>query len=139
MAKAWHLTSRPQGLPTHDNFALRDLPDAPLEKDQLRVRNLWLSVDPYMRGRMNDAKSYAASFQIDQPMTGGATGEVVESRMEGFVPGDLILHMAGWRARGLAGLELMPKKPTSGGPAAGLQPHDLLQHCGLNRGHRGER
>src|SRR3546814_3526973 len=86
MAKAWHLTSRPQGLPTHDNFALRDLPDAPLEKDQLRVRNLWLSVDPYMRGRMNDAKSYAASFQIDQPMTGGAIGEVVESRMEGFVP-----------------------------------------------------
>src|SRR3546814_6294342 len=93
MAKAWHLTSRPQGLPTHDNFALRDLPDAPLEKDQLRVRNLWLSVDPYMRGRMNDAKSYAASFQIDQPMTGGAIGEVVESRMEGFAPGDLILHM----------------------------------------------
>src|SRR3546814_634836 len=103
MAKAWHLTSRPQGLPTHDSFALRDLPDAPLEKDQLRVRNLWLSVDPYMRGRMNDAKSYAASFQIDQPMTGGAIGEVVESRMEGFVPGDLILHMAGWRDGGGVG------------------------------------
>ena len=68
MNRAWHLSSRPIGLPTLDNFALRALPDGPLDADQLRVRNLWLSVDPYMRGRMNDAKSYAASFQIDQPM-----------------------------------------------------------------------
>jgi NADPH-dependent curcumin reductase CurA len=134
MAKAWHLTSRPQGLPTHDNFALRDLPDAPLEKDQLCVRNLWLSVDPYMRGRMNDAKSYAASFQIDQPMTGGAIGEVVESRMEGFAPGDLILHMGGWRDGGVIGLDMMPNKLPAAALAAGMTPQTFLHNMGLTGG-----
>src|SRR3546814_5668072 len=82
MARAWHLVNRPQGLPTMDDFALRDLPDAPLERDQLRIRNRWLSVDPYMRGRMNDAKSYTGSFPLDQPMTGGAIGEIIERSEE---------------------------------------------------------
>ena len=134
MAKAWHLTSRPQGLPTRDNFALRDLPEAPLENDQLRIRNLWLSVDPYMRGRMNDAKSYAASFQIDQPMTGGAIGEVVESRMEGFTPGDLILHMGGWRDGGVIGLDMMPNKLPAEALAAGMTPQTFLHNMGLTGG-----
>ncbi|HEV7340267.1 MAG TPA: NADP-dependent oxidoreductase [Sphingopyxis sp.] len=134
MSKAWHLISRPQGLPTMDNFALRDLPDAPLEPDQLRVRNLWLSVDPYMRGRMNDAKSYAASFQIDQPMTGGAIGEVVESRMEGFVPGDLILHMGGWRDGGIIGLDMMPNKLPRAALDAGMTPQTFLHNMGLTGG-----
>ncbi|QCB55047.1 NADP-dependent oxidoreductase [Sphingopyxis sp. PAMC25046] len=134
MAKAWHLTSRPQGLPTRDNFALRDLPDAPLEKDQLRVRNLWLSVDPYMRGRMNEAKSYAASFQIGQPMTGGAIGEVVESGMEGFAPGDLILHMGGWRDGGVIGLDMMPNKLPAEALAAGMTPQTFLHNMGLTGG-----
>ena len=134
MSKAWHLISRPQGLPTMDNFALRELPDVSLEPDQLRVRNLWLSVDPYMRGRMNDAKSYAASFQIDQPMTGGAIGEVVESRMEGFSPGDLILHMGGWRDGGVVGLDMMPNKLPSDALAAGLTPQTFLHNMGLTGG-----
>ncbi|GGJ64335.1 NADP-dependent oxidoreductase [Sphingopyxis bauzanensis] len=134
MSKAWHLISRPQGLPTMDNFALRELPDAPLEPDQLRVRNRWLSVDPYMRGRMNDAKSYAASFQIDQPMTGGAIGEVVESRMEGFSPGDMILHMGGWRDGGVVGLDMMPNKLPADALAAGLTPQTFLHNMGLTGG-----
>ena len=134
MAKAWHLTSRPLGLPTMDNFALRDLPDAPLENDQLRVRNLWLSVDPYMRGRMNDAKSYAASFQIDQPMTGGAIGEVTESRMEGFAAGDLVLHMGGWRDGGVIGLDMMPNKLPAEALAAGMTPQTFLHNMGLTGG-----
>lgn len=134
MTKAWHLTSRPQGLPTMDNFALRDVPDGPLEADQLRVRNLWLSVDPYMRGRMNDAKSYAASFQIDQPMTGGAIGEVTESRMDGFTPGDLILHMGGWRDGGVIGLDMMPNKLPADALAAGLTPQTFLHNMGLTGG-----
>src|SRR3546814_17042351 len=108
MARAWHLLNRPQGLTTVSDFALRDLPDALLERDQLRIRNRWLSVDPYMRGRMNDAKSYTASFQLDQPMTGGATGEVVDSRMDGFEPGDMILHLGDCRAGGVAGLAMSP-------------------------------
>lgn len=134
MAKAWHLSSRPHGLPTMENFSLRDLPDSALEVDQLRVRNLWLSVDPYMRGRMNDAKSYAASFQIDQPMTGGAIGEVVESRMEGFTPGDLILHMGGWRDGGIIGLDMMPNKLPAAALAAGMTPQTFLHNMGLTGG-----
>ncbi|MBW8295316.1 NADP-dependent oxidoreductase [Sphingopyxis sp.] len=134
MSKAWHLISRPQGLPAMHNFALRELPDAPLEPDQLRVRNRWLSVDPYMRGRMNDAKSYAASFQIDQPMTGGAIGEVVESRMEGFSPGDMILHMGGWRDGGVVGLDMMPNKLPADALAAGLTPQTFLHNMGLTGG-----
>ena len=134
MAKAWHLTSRPQGLPTIDNFALRDLPDGPLEPDQIRVRNHWLSVDPYMRGRMNDAKSYAASFQIDQPMTGGAIGEVLESTMEGFAPGDMILHMGGWRDGGVIGLDMMPNKLPADLLDAGMSPQTFLHNMGLTGG-----
>ncbi|SNS45631.1 NADP-dependent oxidoreductase [Sphingopyxis indica] len=134
MAKAWHLVSRPQGLPTIDNFALRDLPDAPLDHNQLRVRNRWLSVDPYMRGRMNDAKSYTASFQIDQPMTGGAIGEVVESRMEGFAPGDLILHMGGWRDGGIIGLDMSPFKLPDEALATGMAPQTFLHNMGLTGG-----
>ena len=60
----------------------------------VRVSNRWLSVDPYMRGRMNDVKSYVPPFQLDEPMEGGAVGEVVESKADGFAPGDLVLHMA---------------------------------------------
>jgi NADPH-dependent curcumin reductase CurA len=134
MARAWYLASRPQGLPTINNFVLRDLPDAPLERDQLRVRNLWLSVDPYMRGRMNDAKSYAASFQIDQPMTGGAIGEVVESQMDGFSPGDLILHMGGWRDGGIIGLDMMPNKLPAAALDAGMTPQTFLHNMGLTGG-----
>lgn len=134
MARAWHLTSRPAGLPVMDNFALREIPDAPLQPDQLRVKNLWLSVDPYMRGRMNDAKSYAASFQIDQPMTGGAIGEVTESRMDGFAPGDLILHMGGWRDGGVIGLDMSPNKLPRAALDAGMSPQTFLHNMGLTGG-----
>ena len=134
MAKAWHLISRPSGLPSAANFALRELPDAPLADGQIKVRNLWLSVDPYMRGRMNDAKSYAASFALDQPMTGGAIGEVIESRMDGFAPGDTILHMGGWRDGGTIGLEMMPNKLPAPMLAAGISPQTFLHNLGLTGG-----
>ena len=134
MAKAWHLVSRPVGLPDHSNFAVRDLPDGPLTDGQLRVRNHWLSVDPYMRGRMNDAKSYAASFQIDEPMTGGAIGEVVESRLDGFAPGDLIQHMGGWRDGGIIGLDMMPNKLPQQLLDLGISPQSFLHNLGLTGG-----
>lgn len=97
MPRAWHLKSRPEGMPTTDNFELKDIDLPPLEDGLIRVRNRWLSVDPYMRGRMNDVKSYVPPFQIGQPLEGGAIGEVVESKAEGFAPGDLVQHMGGWR------------------------------------------
>jgi len=97
MARAWHLASRPTGMPTDENFALNDVALAPLDEGMVHVRNRWLSVDPYMRGRMNDVKSYVPPFQVGEPMTGGAVGEVVESRDPSLQPGDLVMHMAGWR------------------------------------------
>ncbi|GAB3205222.1 NADP-dependent oxidoreductase [Marinactinospora endophytica] len=91
------LVSRPQGWPTHDDFRLTEteLPD--LGPGEVRVRNTYISVDPYMRGRMNDVKSYIPPFGLNEVMTGGAIGEVVESRSEDLAPGDLVVHMLGWR------------------------------------------
>ena len=97
MSHAWHLVRRPRGMPVAEDFALRPVELPPLGDGMLRVANRWLSVDPYMRGRMNDAKSYAAPFDLDAPMQGGAIGEVIESRAPGFAPGELVLHFQGWR------------------------------------------
>jgi NADPH-dependent curcumin reductase CurA len=114
MAKAWHLKSRPHGMPTADNFELKELELPPLGEGMVRVRNLWLSVDPYMRGRMNDVKSYVPPFQLGQPMDGGAVGEVVESRAEGFSPGELVLHMGGWRDEAVVAARSVTKLPDLG-------------------------
>ena len=114
MPKAWHLKSHPEGTPTADNFELRDIDLPPLGDGMIRVRNHWLSVDPYMRGRMNDAKSYVPPFQLGQPMDGGAVGEVVESRAEGFAPGELVLHMGGWRDEAVVPVQAARKLPDLG-------------------------
>ena len=105
MARAWHLKSRPEGLPTEDNFELAETELAAPGEGEMRVRNLWLSVDPYMRGRMNDVKSYVPPFALDAPMDGGAIGEVIESKADGFAKGDLVLHMAGWRDEAVIGVK----------------------------------
>ena len=97
MARAWCLKSRPSGMPVGDNFELKDFGSAPLGDGEIRVANEWLSVDPYMRGRMNDVKSYVPPFQIGEPMSGGAVGTVTESRSDRFAVGDKVMHMAGWR------------------------------------------
>jgi NADPH-dependent curcumin reductase CurA len=116
MPRAWHLMSRPQGLPSPDNFALKEFDLPPVGDGQLRVRNLWLSVDPYMRGRMNDVKSYVPPFQLGAPMDGGAVGEVVESKAAGFSPGDLVQHMAGWRDEAVVDARTANKLPELGAP-----------------------
>ena len=116
MARAWHLMSRPNGLPTTENFELKDFTLPPVADGQLRVRNSWLSVDPYMRGRMNDVKSYVPSFQVGEPMDGGAIGEVVESNAEGFAPGDLVQHMSGWRDEAVVSARTAQKLPDLGAP-----------------------
>ncbi|CAM3496426.1 NADP-dependent oxidoreductase [Dermacoccus barathri] len=91
------LASRPEGAPTADNFRLEERELPALGDGELLVRNVVMSVDPYMRGRMNDVKSYVPPFQIDEPLDGGAVGEVVESQADGFAAGDLVLHGLGWR------------------------------------------
>ncbi|HEY6760885.1 MAG TPA: NADP-dependent oxidoreductase [Baekduia sp.] len=92
-----HLAARPHGEPKLSDFRLVEveLPD-PAE-GELLVRNTYMSVDPYMRGRMNDAESYLPPFALDQPLDGGAVGEVVVSNAEGFAPGDVVMHQLGWR------------------------------------------
>ncbi len=91
------LASRPRGIPTADNFALACTELGPLEDQQVLVRNLFMSVDPYMRGRMNAGKSYAPEFEIGKPLYGGAVGEVAESRSRDFKPGDVVTSFFGWR------------------------------------------
>jgi NADPH-dependent curcumin reductase CurA len=128
MARAWCLKSRPQGTPVAGDFELKDQPAAPLGDGEIRVRNDWLSVDPYMRGRMNDVKSYVPPFQIGAPMEGGAVGTVVESRAEGFAEGDRVLHMLGWRDEAVlpgAGAHRLPD---------GLPIQTFLHNLGLTGG-----
>ena len=92
-----HLNSRPNGIPTAANFTLVHTELPPLQDQQVLVRNLFLSVDPYMRGRMNEGKSYVQPFELDQPVEGGAVGEVIESRAKEFKVGDAVTSNFGWR------------------------------------------
>ena len=130
MAKAWHLMRRPNGMPVAEDFALKELELPPLGEGMVRVRNRWLSVDPYMRGRMNDVKSYVPPFQIDAPMEGGAVGEVVESNDPGFSAGDMVLHMGGWRDEAVSPASELNKLPA----IPGVEPQAFLGNLGLTGG-----
>jgi NADPH-dependent curcumin reductase CurA len=94
------LVSRPQGAASADNFKLVETPLAPLAEGEVRVRNHYLSLDPYMRGRMSDAKSYATPQPLNEVMIGGTTGEVIESKNAAFKPGDKVVGMSGWQEFG---------------------------------------
>ncbi len=99
-SREWHLVRRPEGWPTPDDVALveRPVPEpAELAEGQVLVRNLYLSVDPYMRGRMNAAKSYAPPYELNKPMYGGAIGRVESSRAEGVPVGAVVRHGRSWR------------------------------------------
>ena len=97
MSREVRLTSRPQGIPTAANFAMAQIESGPLQDQQVLVRNLFMSVDPYMRGRMNDRQSYVPPFALGKPLDGGAVGEVIESRAKEFKPGDAVTSNFGWR------------------------------------------
>jgi NADPH-dependent curcumin reductase CurA len=96
------LASRPKGIPVPENFTVAETVLAPLQDQQVLVRNLFMSVDPYMRGRMNEGKSYVPPFEIGKPLEGGAVGEVVESRAKEFKPGDVVTSRYGWREQFIA-------------------------------------
>ena len=97
MSREIHLTSRPNGIPTESNFSMARIELEPLKDQQVLVRNLFMSVDPYMRGRMNEGKSYIPSFKLGKPLSGGAIGEVIESRTSEYKPGDVVTSSYGWR------------------------------------------
>ena len=95
--KEIRLASRPEGVPTLDNFQFVDT-DVPQPADgEVLVRLSYISVDPYLRGRMRDRKSYVAPFEVGQVIQSGAVGEIVESRSPKFKPGDVVSGMLGWR------------------------------------------
>jgi NADPH-dependent curcumin reductase CurA len=94
------LASRPDGAASAANFRLVETALAPLADGQVRVRNHFLSLDPYMRGRMNDSKSYATPQKLDEVMIGGTVGEVVESKNPKWRPGDKVVAMFGWQEFG---------------------------------------
>jgi hypothetical protein len=91
------LKSRPTGVPTRDNFEFAKADLREPGAGEIQVKNLWMTVDPYMRGRMNDVKSYAPPFALGEVMTGGAIGEVTASNDPGFKAGDLVSSQYGWR------------------------------------------
>jgi hypothetical protein len=107
------LASRPKGWPSLENFSLVETKVPPPGEGEVRVRNLFMSVDPYMRGRMKEAKSYVPHFQLGKPLEGTAIGEVLESRIAAFQPGDVVSSMLGWREYFVSdgrGLRKMDKK-----------------------------
>ncbi|EMI46822.1 NADP-dependent oxidoreductase [Rhodopirellula sp. SWK7] len=96
-SKQIELASRPDGMPTKSNFELSEVTISPIADGEFLVRNQWMSVDPYMRGRMKDGDSYVPPFQIGKALEGGCIGVVVESKNEKFVEGDQVLGNLGWR------------------------------------------
>lgn len=111
------LNSRPVGVPTADNFELasREMPEP--KEGELLIKNLFMSVDPYMRGRMVDRKSYIPSFQIGEPLSGGAVGEVIASKHEGYAVGEYVTNFMGWQeyavSNGQGLLKVDPALPLS--------------------------
>lgn len=107
MNKKIILASRPSGMPTGDNFKIVDTEMPQAAEGEVIVRTLYLSVDPYMRGRMNEGKSYVEPFELNEVITGGGVGEIVESRSGNFQVGDIVAGYMGWQlysaAKGDAG------------------------------------
>lgn len=96
------LASRPQGAVTPDNFRLETVDIPELQDGQVLVRNHFLSLDPYMRGRMNDSKSYAQPQPLDEVMIGGTVGVVEASKNPSFAVGDNVVGMFGWQEMGVS-------------------------------------
>jgi NADPH-dependent curcumin reductase CurA len=96
------LDNRPTGAVTRENFRIVETPMPAPGEGEVLVRNEWLSLDPYMRGRMSDAKSYVKPVQVGEVMVGQTVGEVVDSRHPGFHKGDKVLTQLGWQSHGVA-------------------------------------
>ncbi|MEE4022810.1 NADP-dependent oxidoreductase [Gordonia sp. PKS22-38] len=108
------LAQRPHGWPTHDDFRTVTVEYGDLDAGQVRVVNEFVSVDPYMRGRMIDTRSYIPPFGLDETMTGGAVGRVVESTVEHLPVGTLVSHQFGWRdvvQEDASGFRALPEPP----------------------------
>ncbi|ASJ96262.1 NADP-dependent oxidoreductase [Shewanella marisflavi] len=131
------LASRPQGMPTQANFSQKQIELPPLKAGEFLVKNLWMSVDPYMRGRMIDRESYIPPFALGQVLEGGAIGEVIESNHADFPVGSKVSSMKGWRSHYItdgADHTLLPETPLSESHFLGvLGMPGMTAWTGLNR------
>jgi NADPH-dependent curcumin reductase CurA len=112
------LVARPQGIPDESLFELAESPLGEPAAGQLLIRNAFISVDPYMRGRMNDVRSYVAPFTLGEVMSGGAVGRVEVSRNPDWEQGDWVVHMLGWREWSLSDGHGLRRVDTSYGPVS---------------------
>ena len=110
------LRSRPEGAPRLDNFELQEIPIPEPSDGEVLMRTLYLSLDPYMRGRMSAAKSYAEPVAVGHPMVGGTVGEVLKSRHPGYVAGDIVVGHGGWQEYALSKGAFLRKLDRSGVP-----------------------
>lgn len=131
------LKSRPIGLPMIENFELVEASLPALGAGEVLVRNLWMSVDPYMRGRMYDRPSYVPPFQLGEALQGGAIGRVEQSNHPDFKPGDLVESMLGWREAFVAPGAALQKLPAENVPPQAylgvLGMPGLTAYAGLQR------
>src|SRR3954452_12989783 len=111
------LASRPTGWVSEANFRLENAPMPKPGEGEVLVKNLWLSLDPYMRGRMNDAKSYAAKQEVGEVMVGQTVGEVVESKNPKYKKGDHVLTSSGWQQYGCSDGKGLSRIDASRAPA----------------------
>jgi NADPH-dependent curcumin reductase CurA len=110
------LAAHPQGEPQESDFAVRQAADAQPGEGEVLVRNVFVSVDPYMRGRMTGVKTYVAPFEVGGPIDGGAVGRVIASKHDGFAEGDWVNSMLGWREQGVTRGEHLRKLDASLAP-----------------------
>ena len=138
-AKQIVLASRPKGTPTADNFRFEDFELPGLEDGEVLLKGLYFSVDPYMRGRMNDTKSYSPPFQLNKAIEGGVVAEVTESKSVSFKTGDKVAGMLPWRTQIIADEKGLTKIDTTIAPASyylgilgmtGLTAYFGLMHIG---------
>jgi NADPH-dependent curcumin reductase CurA len=115
------LAARPQGVPREADFELREIATPEPGAGEVLVRNVFVSVDPYMRSRMTGIRTYVGPYELGEPIDGGAVGRVVESNHEGFAAGDWVLSMLGWRDGGVAsGDRLRKLDPSMAPPSTAL-------------------
>jgi NADPH-dependent curcumin reductase CurA len=115
------LAERPVGAPRETDFAFREAADTRPADGEVLIRNVFVSVDPYMRGRMTGVRTYVGGYAVGDPIDGGAVGRVVESRHDGFAEGDWVMSMLGWREQGVApGDGLRKLDPALAPPSAAL-------------------
>lgn len=123
-ARHVNLASRPTGAPVPANFEVVEAEVPSAQDGEVVVANRFMSVDPYMRGRMNDVKSYVPPFQIGEPLAGGAVGEVIESNAVDVAVGDHVVHGLGWRE-----IAVLPASQTQ--PAADVEGVSLSANLGV--------